>query len=75
MVQDCRKASGKSAAYDIYVSLPPDGEKRTILHLNSMAKLEILCYTVGDMAVFMPETDLQDVDIVKKWHDDVPSPR
>jgi hypothetical protein len=35
-----------------------------------MAKLETLCYTVGDMAMFMPEADLQNVDMVKKWHDD-----
>jgi hypothetical protein len=38
-----------------------------------MAKLETLCYTVGDMAMFMPKTDLQGVDIVKKWHDDTKS--
>jgi hypothetical protein len=38
-----------------------------------MAKLETLCYTVGDMAMFMPEADLQGVDIVKKWHGDTKS--
>jgi hypothetical protein len=58
MVQVYRKVSGKSAANEIYVPLPPDGEKGTILHLNSMAELETLCYTVGDMAMFMPEADL-----------------
>jgi hypothetical protein len=61
------------AAYEIYVPLPPEGEKGTILHLNSMAKLETLCYIVGDMAMLMPETDLQGVNIVKKWHDDTKS--
>jgi hypothetical protein len=35
-----------------------------------MSKLEDLCYNVGDMSMFMPEADLQGVDIVKKWHDD-----
>jgi hypothetical protein len=35
-----------------------------------MSKLENLCYNVGDMAMFMPEADLQGVDIVKRWHDD-----
>jgi hypothetical protein len=35
-----------------------------------MFKLEDLCYNVGDMSMFMPEADLQDVNIVKKWHDD-----
>jgi intracellular sulfur oxidation DsrE/DsrF family protein len=73
VVQVCRKVSGKSAVYEIYVPLPPDGDKGTILHLNSMAKLENLCYTIGDMAMFMPEDDLQGVDIVKKWHDDTKS--
>jgi hypothetical protein len=67
------QVSGKSAAYKIYVPLPPDGEKGTILHLNSMARLETLCYTVGDMTMFMPEADLQGVDIAKKWHDDTKS--
>jgi hypothetical protein len=70
VVQVCRKVTGKSQAYEIYVPLPPDGEKGTILQLNSMSKLEDLCYNVGDMAMFMPEADLQGVDIVKKWHDD-----
>jgi hypothetical protein len=73
VVQVCRKVSGKSAANEIYVPLPPDGEKGTILHLNSMAKLESLCYNVGDMAMFMPKADFQGVDIVKKWHDDTKS--
>jgi hypothetical protein len=62
--------TGKSLAYEIYVPLPPDGDKGTILQFNSMSKLEDLCYNVGDMAMFMPEADLQGVDIVKKWHDD-----
>jgi hypothetical protein len=66
----CRKVTGKSQAYEIYVPLPPDGDKGTILQLNSMTWLEDLCYNIGDMAMFMPEADLQGVDIVKKWHDD-----
>jgi hypothetical protein len=70
VVQVCRKVSSKAAAYEIYVSIPPEGEKGTILLVNSMAKLETLCYTAGNMAMFMPAADLQDVDIVKKWHDD-----
>jgi hypothetical protein len=70
VVQVCRKVTGKSQACEIYVPLPPDGDKGTILQLNSMSKLEDLCYNVGDMAMFMPEADLQGVDIVKRWHDD-----
>jgi hypothetical protein len=70
VVQVCRKVSGKAQAYKIYVPLPPDAEKGTILQLNSMTKLENLCYTVGNMAMFMPEADLQGIDIAKKWHDD-----
>jgi hypothetical protein len=61
VVQVCRKVSGKSAAYEIYVPLPPESDKGTILQVNSMAKLETLCYTVGNMAMFMPEVDLQEV--------------
>jgi hypothetical protein len=73
VVQVCRKVSGKAQAYEVYVPLPPDptdAKKGSILQLNSLVKLETLCYTVGDVAMFMPEADLQDVDIVKKWHDD-----
>jgi hypothetical protein len=70
VVQLCRKVTGKSQAYEIYVPLPPDGDKGTILQLSSMSKLEDLCYNVGDMSMFMPEDDLEGVDIVKKWHDD-----
>jgi hypothetical protein len=62
--------TGKSHAYEIYVPLPPNGDKGTILQLNSMSKLEGLCYNVGNMAMFMPEADLQGIDIVKRWHDD-----
>jgi hypothetical protein len=70
VVQVCRKGTGKSQAYEMYVTLPPDGDKGTILQLNSVSKLKDLCYNIGDMAMFMPEADLQGVDIVKKWHDD-----
>jgi hypothetical protein len=42
--------------------------------LNSMTKLMDLCYTVGEMAMFMPKADLLGVDIAKKWHDDPKSP-
>jgi hypothetical protein len=70
VVQVCRKVSGKAQAYKVYVPLPPDAEKGTILQLNRLIKLENLCYTVGDIAMFLLEADLQDVDIVKKWHDD-----
>jgi hypothetical protein len=70
VVQVCRKVTGKFQAYEIYVPLPPDGDKGTILQLNSMSKLEDLCYNVGNMAMFMHEADPQGVDSVKKWHDD-----
>ena len=35
--------------------------------------MEDLCYFVGDLAMFVPEADLEGVDIVKKWHDDTKS--
>jgi hypothetical protein len=70
VVQVCRKVTGKSQAYEIDVPLRPDRDKGTILQLNSMSKLEDLCYNVGDMAMFMPEADLQGIDIMKRWHDD-----
>jgi hypothetical protein len=41
--------------------------------LNSLKGLEELCYAVGDLAMFLPEADLEGVDIVKKWHDDTKS--
>jgi hypothetical protein len=40
---------------------------------NSLKGLEDLCYSVGDLAMFVPETDLEGVDIVKKWHNDTKS--
>jgi hypothetical protein len=70
VVQVCRKVTRKSQAFEIYVPLPPDGDRGTILQLNSVSKLTDLCYNVSNMAMFMPEADLQGVDIVKKWHDD-----
>jgi hypothetical protein len=70
VVQICRKVAGKSQQYEIYDSLPPDGDKGTVLQLNSMSKLEDLCYNVGNMSMFMPAADLRGVDIVKKWHDE-----
>jgi hypothetical protein len=68
VVQVCRKVSGKSPAIEIYVPLPPAKTpgKGTIIMLNSMKGLEDLCYSVGDLAMFLPEADLKDVDIVKK---------
>jgi hypothetical protein len=41
--------------------------------LNSLKGLEDLCYSVGNLAMFVPEADLEGVDIVKKWHDDTKS--
>jgi hypothetical protein len=41
--------------------------------LNNLKGLEDLCYSVGDLAMFLPEADLEGVDIVKKWHDDTKS--
>jgi hypothetical protein len=72
VVQVCRKVSGKSPAFEIYVSHPPAKTpgKGNIIMLNSLKGLEDLCYSVGDLAtgMFVPEADLEDVDIVKKWH-------
>jgi hypothetical protein len=72
VVQVCRKVSGKSPTFEIYVPLPPakTPEKGNIIMLNSLKGLEDLCYSVGDLAMFVPEADLEGVDIVKKWHDD-----
>jgi hypothetical protein len=41
--------------------------------LNSLKGLEDLCYSVGDLAMFVPEADLEGVEIVKKWHDNIKS--
>jgi hypothetical protein len=41
--------------------------------LKSLKGLEDLCYSVGDLAMFVPEADLEGVNIVKKWHDDTKS--
>jgi hypothetical protein len=41
--------------------------------LNSLKGPEDLCYSVGDLAMFVPEADLEGVDIVKKWHDNTKS--
>jgi hypothetical protein len=38
--------------------------------LNSLKGLEDLCYSVGNLAMFVPEADLKGVNILKKWHDD-----
>jgi hypothetical protein len=75
VVQVCRKVSGKSPAFEIYVPLPPARTpgKGNIIMLNSLKGLEDLCYSVGDLAMFVPEADLEGVDIVKKWHDDTRS--
>jgi hypothetical protein len=75
VVQVCRKVSGKSPAFEIYVSLPPAKTpgKGNIIMLNSLKGLEDLCYSVDDLAIFVPEADLEGVDIVKKWHDDTKS--
>jgi hypothetical protein len=68
----CRKVSGKSPTFEIYVPLPPakTPRKGTIIMFNSLKGLENLCYSVGDLAIFLPEADLEGVDIVKKWHND-----
>jgi hypothetical protein len=75
VVQVCRKVSGKSPAFEIYVPLPPakTPRKGNIIMLNSLKGLEDLCYSVGDLAMFVPEADLEGVDIVKKWHNDTKS--
>jgi hypothetical protein len=41
--------------------------------LNSLKGLKDLCYSVGDLAMFVPKADLEGVNIVKKWHDDTKS--
>jgi hypothetical protein len=41
--------------------------------LNSLKGLEDLCYSVNDLAMLLPEADLEGVDIVKKWHDNTKS--
>jgi hypothetical protein len=75
VVQVCRKVNGKSPAFEIYIPLPPAKTpgKGTIIMLNSLKGLEELYYAVGDLAMFLPEADLEGVDIVKKWHDDTKS--
>jgi hypothetical protein len=75
VVQVCRKVSNKSPAFEIYVPLPPAKTpgKGNIIMLNSLKGLEDLRYAVGDLAMFVPEADLEGVDIVKKWHDDTKS--
>jgi hypothetical protein len=75
VVQVCRKISGKSQAFEIYVPFPPAKTpgKGTIIMLNSLKGLEDFCYSVGDLAMFLPEADLEGVNIVKKWHDDTKS--
>jgi hypothetical protein len=72
VVQVYRQVSGKLPAFEIYVPLPPAKTpgKGNIIMLNSLKGLEDLCYSVGDLAMFVPEADLEGVDIVKKWHDD-----
>jgi hypothetical protein len=73
--QVCRKVSGKLPAFEIYAPLLPAKTpgKGNIIMLNSLKGLEDLCYSVGDLAMFVPEADLEGVDIVKKWHDDTKS--
>jgi hypothetical protein len=75
VVQVCRKVSSKLPAFEIYVPLPPakTPRKGNIIMLNSLKGLKDLCYSVGDLAMFVPEADLEGVDIVKKWHDDTKS--
>jgi hypothetical protein len=75
VVRVCRKVSGKSPAFEIYVPLPPAKTpgKGNIIMLNSLKGLENLCYSVGDLAMFVPEADLEGVNIVKKWHNDTKS--
>jgi hypothetical protein len=77
VVQVCRKISGKLPAFEIYVLLPPARTpgKGNIIMLNSLKGLEDLCYSVGDLAMFVPEANLEGVDIVKKWHDYTKFPR
>jgi hypothetical protein len=75
VVQVCRKVSGKSLAFEVHVSHPPAKTPGTgtIIMLNDPKGLEDLCYSMGDLAIFLPEADLEGVDIVKKWHDDTKS--
>jgi hypothetical protein len=76
VVHVCRKVSGKSPAFEIYVPLPPAKTpgKGNIIMLNSLKGLaQDLCYSVADLAMFVPEADLEGVDIVKKWHDNTKS--
>jgi hypothetical protein len=75
VVQVCRKVSGKLPAFEIYVPLPPARTpgKGNIIMLNSLKGLEDFCYSVGNLAMFVPEADLEGVDIVKKWHNDTKS--
>jgi hypothetical protein len=75
VVQVCRQVSGKLPAFKIYVPLPPakNPGKGNIIMLNSLNGLEDLCYSVGNLAMFVPKADLEGVDIVKKWHDDTKS--
>jgi hypothetical protein len=70
VVQVCRKVSSKSPAFEIYVTLPlaKTQGKGNIIMLNTLKGLENLCYSVGDLAMFVPEADLEGVNIVKKWH-------
>jgi hypothetical protein len=58
VVQVCRKVSGKSPAFEIYVSLPPapTPRKGTIVQLNSLKGQEDLCYAVGNLAMFLKPT-------------------
>jgi hypothetical protein len=71
VVQVCREVSGKSPAFEVYVPLPlaRTPRKGNIIMLNSLKGLEDLCYSVGDLAMFVPKADLEGVDIMKKWHD------
>jgi hypothetical protein len=75
VVPICRKVSGKSPAFEIYVPLPlaKTPGKGNIIMLNSLKGLEDLCYFVGDLAMFVPDADLEGVNIVKKWHDNTKS--
>jgi hypothetical protein len=75
VVQVCRKVSGKSPAFEIYVPLPlaKTPGKGNIIMLNSVKGLKDLCYSVGNLAMFVPEADLEGVKIMKKWHDDTKS--
>jgi hypothetical protein len=71
-VQVCRKVSGKSPAFEIYVPSPP-ARTRGKGNIVMLKGLEELCYSVGDLAIFVPKADLEGVDIVKKWRDDTKS--